>query len=180
MTANSNTTKRNALRTLAAASLVSALGATTAFAAECTPSALTPTNLTQLRTNLLPRMSYATSIQLGNEGFTAPAPQLKFTNVDTTTGNFSGQIVFSPIKTYSISGKLTHNGGANFSISFTYRPLVGVTNTYTGAIRAFNDADCMLRYHIAGVYTSTSLSVLTPKFGPAPFSGAGYTVFLGG
>jgi hypothetical protein len=148
---------------------------------------LTPPNsLPSLKSFLVSGVNSLAEFSLDDENFTAPAPALKFSAIDTATGNFTGQIAFSPSRTYSISGKLTAAGGSNFAIAFSYRPSIGLvrptdpTIQYTGTIRALVDQSCNVRYHIAGTYVVTNpLSVTSPKIGPVPFSGTGFTVFFG-
>jgi hypothetical protein len=148
---------------------------------------LTPPNsLASLQSFLVSGVNRLASFSLDDENFTAPAPSLKFNAVDAATGNFTGQIAFSPSRTFSISGKLTAAGGSNFAIAFSYKPSIGIvrptdpTVQYNGAIRALVDQSCTVRYHIAGTFVvSNPLSITNPKTGPAPFSGTGFTVFFG-
>jgi hypothetical protein len=145
-----------------------------------------PNSLASLQSFLVSGVNSLAAFTLDDENFTAPAPSLKFTAVDAATGNFSGQIAFSPSRTYSVSGKLAAAGGSNFAITFSYKPSIGPvrptdpTVQYTGAIRGLVDQSCAIRYHIAGTYVVTNpLNITNPKTGPAPFSGTGFTVFFG-
>jgi len=174
----------NRLKTVVAISGVSIALSTGPSHAACS---LTPPNsLASLKSFLVSGVNSLAAFSLDDENFTAPAPSLKFSAVDAATGNFTGQIAFSPSRTFSISGKLAAAGGSNFAIAFSYRPSIGLvrptdpTVQYTGAIRALVDQSCTVRYHIAGTVVVTNpLSVTNPKTGPAPFSGTGFTVFFG-
>lgn len=146
-----------------------------------------PNSLSDLRNLLvITEANKISGFSLDNENFTAPPLSLHFSTIDAATGNFTGQLAFSPSKTYPISGKLTGTGGSNFTIIYSFRQSIGPlratdpTVLYTGAIRAFVDPSCNVRYHIAGTFTVTNpLSIVSPKIGPVPFSGTGFTVYFG-
>jgi hypothetical protein len=148
--------------------------------AGCVGAMVMPNTLADLKNDLLAPPSVFTDITLDNENFTAPPVNIKFKTIDPAAGTFTGQIIFSQNRAFPISGKLAANGSSTFSISFSFRETdrlnIVSTSQYTGAIRAFEDANCILRYHIAGTFTVSD--PFYPKFGPAPFSGTGFTVVV--